>query len=234
MPKKALFYAWSVVIIGVAVLACAGFGWRSSNSTAFVVCLGLAGLAATFKMRLPKLTGTLSPAFVFVLVAAATLSWSETVAIAAISGIVQCVWFPKNRPTALQVAFNAAALAISSGIAYGIAPMMMVSGGKDMLVAGLGAAGVALLVSNTLIISMILCLIKEASFMTAWRSVQLWAVPYYLAGGLLANIWSRTQFTPGLAAMVLAAVSAYVMSIVFRELGALVVRADAQGSCPAR
>ncbi len=228
MPMKALYYAWSIVVIGVAVLVCAISGWQSADPSAFGVCLGLAALAATFKMRLPKLTGTISPAFVFVMVAIASLSWSEVVVIAAISGIVQCLWRAKKRPTSLQVAFNTSALAIASGMAYGLARMPVASGHLEMLAVGLGAAGITLLVSNTLIVSMILCLIQEAPFMTAWRSIQLWAVPYYLAGGLLANIWARTQLTGSLGVVILAAVSAYAVSIVFGELAGTVFRSEAK------
>jgi hypothetical protein len=222
MSPKALTYAWTVIAIGVTVLACAVLGWQSSNPEAFLLCFGLAALAATFKMKLPKLTGTLSPAFVFVLVSVVTRSWSETVVIAALSGIVQCLWRPKKRPTGLQMAFNAATMAIAGAVAHGMARILITAGDPAIQVAVLGAAGVSLLVTNTLILSTILCLLQEAPFMTVWRSIQLWAVPYYLAGGVLANIWSRAGLDRVTGMIVLAASSAYLINVAFQELGRLI------------
>ena len=117
-----------------------------------------------FLLKLPGLTGSISPGFVFLLVSVATLSWSETVAIAAVSGIVQSLWRPARRPSALQVAFNAATVAISGAVAHSLAHELSQAGGADVMVSVLGVAGVALLASNTLLVSTILCLIQEAPF----------------------------------------------------------------------
>lgn len=218
MTRTALIYAWTVIATGVAVLGCAALGWQSSNGAAWLVCLGLATLSATFKVRLPRLTGTISPAFVFLLVSVATRSWSETVAIGTVSAIVQCLWRAQRRPTALQVAFNAASMAIAAGVSHGVAQRLTAMGGADVLTVVLGAAGVALLITNTLLISTILCLIQERPFHTVWRAVQLWAVPYYLAGGVLASVWARSEFTVSSGVTILAAASVYLLSVCYNEL----------------
>jgi hypothetical protein len=217
MTRAAQTYAWIIILTGFAVLACAGLGWQSWSDAPFLVCLALAALAATFKMKLPNLTGTLSPAFVFLLVAVATLSWSQTVIIGAVSGVVQCLWRPKARPSALQVAFNAATMAISAAVASGLATAN--AAGPAVL---LGTAAVALLVTNTLIVSTILCFVKEAPFHSVWRSFQLWAVPYYLAGGVLAGIWAHADLRAGAGVIILAAASVYVLSVCYREFGLLI------------
>lgn len=100
-----------------------------------------------------------------------------------VSGIVQCLWRPKVRPSALQVAFNGATMAISGAVAGALATAT-----PARLAELLGTADIALLLTNTLLVSTVLCLIKEAPFSSVWRSFQLWAVPYYLAGGVLASI----------------------------------------------
>jgi hypothetical protein len=212
MPRNALIYGWAIIATGIAVLVCA-LASPVSLGPDFFACLALASLAATFKMKLPKLTTTISPAFVFVLVSVATLSWSQTVLISAASALVQCLWHPKKRPTWLQLAFNAAAMAIVGGAAHAVTGLLTVKGGTDVLVVALGAAGVTLLMGNTLIVSTILCLLKEAPFMTVWRSVQLWMVPYYLAGGALANVWARAQLTPFSGVIILAPLSVYLLSV---------------------
>jgi len=229
MTKSAQIYVWTVIAIGIAVLACAVVGWQSSNRGAMLACLGLAALAATFKVKLPKLTGTISPAFVFLLVSVATRSWSETVVIAVVSAIVQCLWRAKTRPRALQLALNAATLAIAGGVAHGVARGLTVMGGADVLAVVLGAAGVTLLVTNTLLISTMLWLIKEGPFYTVWRAVQLWAVPYYLAGGALASVWVRAELTFSTSVTILAAASVYVLSVCYQELGLLI--GDKGSSC---
>lgn len=58
MPKSALIYAWCVVAAGAAIAIASALLWRtqpagSSDAPAFWVCLALAGLASTFKVKLP-------------------------------------------------------------------------------------------------------------------------------------------------------------------------------------
>lgn len=67
MPQKAHIYAWTIIAVGVFIAACAGISWRPDDPAATLVCLVLAMLASTFKIKLPGLTGTISPSFVFVL-----------------------------------------------------------------------------------------------------------------------------------------------------------------------
>ncbi len=215
MPKHALAYAWAVIAVGAAVAASAALLWQSAGAAALLTCLGLAALASSFKVKLPGLTGTISPGFVFLLVAVARLSWSETVAIGVVSALVQSLWRAKRWPAGLQIGFNAATMAISGGLAYGVSHGLEQTGGDPVL--RLAAAGVVLLVTNTLIVSSILCLLKDAPLPTVWRSLQPRAVPYYLAGGLLAGVWSRADLTTGAGVALMAAVSVYLLGLCFRE-----------------
>ncbi len=214
MPRHALTYAWTVTTVGAIVAASAAFLWQSADTAMLLICLGLAALASTFKVNLPGLTGTISPGFVFLLVAVARLSWSETVAIGVSSALVQSLWHAKRRPASLQISFNATTMAISGGLAYGVSHGMSQTGGDPVLL--LAVSGVVLLVTNTLMVSVILCLLKEAPLSTVWRSLQPQAVPYYLAGGLLAGVWSRADVTSSGVAM-LAVVSVYLLALWYRE-----------------
>lgn len=65
--------------------------WSYPSPPLLLVCLGLALLGATFKVPVPGLTGTISPAFVPILFAAGKMNWQETVVIAALAGLTQCV-----------------------------------------------------------------------------------------------------------------------------------------------
>lgn len=213
MPKHAFAYALAVCAAGALVAANAAFLWQSGDTAALLVYLGLAALASTFKVRLPELPGTISPGFVFLLMAVARLSWSETVAIGVVSALVQSLWRAKRRPTTLQIGFNVAAMAISGGLAHAVSHGLTQTGGDA--VSMLAVSGVVLLVANTLIVSAILCLLKDAPLVTVWRSLQPQAVPYYMAGGLLAGVWSRVDIT-GSGVVLMAAVSVYLLGLCYR------------------
>src|SRR5215510_1688760 len=91
---------------------------RFENLFAYVCYFALAILTSSWKVRLPGITGTMSVNFLFVLITIAAFSFSETVILASTACIVQCCWRPRKRPRCIQVLFNMAALAISSGTAY--------------------------------------------------------------------------------------------------------------------
>jgi hypothetical protein len=221
MPKYALTYAWCVILTGTAILICAAARWHSPDAAAFGVCLALALFASTQKLKLAGLTGTLSPGFVFLLIAVATLSWTETVIIAVISGLTQLLWRPARQPDALQFGFAVGTMAISGGLTYGVTwGLVSMNGGYARAVI-LGIAALVLLVTNSLIVATILCLLNEAPFHTIWRSVQSRVVPYYLAGGVLADVWIKARLTRPTGVAVLAAISVYLLTLCLRELDAL-------------
>ncbi len=215
MAIKPLIYAWTVIAAGTAVAASALLFWQPQDIAAFVVCLGLAMLASTFKVKLPTADGTISPAFVFLLVAVDKLGWSETVAIGVASALVQSLWRRTTRPGAIQVSFNVATMAIAGGLAFGVAHGLAQSAGDPMVF--LAVAGVVLLITNTLLVAAIMCLIKNAPLYTVWRLLQPRVVPYYLAGGVLAGVWSRSDLTTSAGVAVMAAVSAYLLNLWHHE-----------------
>lgn len=210
MPKPALIYAWAILAAGAATAAGAAVVSTSYHVPATLVCLALAALAATFKWNLPGLTGTISPSFIFVLVAVGQLNSFETILVAAASAVAQALWRPKVWPTPLQVGFNMASLTLAAALAYGVMHQLPVKG-----VVAVAAAGVVLLVSNTMAVSLILCLLREVPLYTAWQAIQFWAVPYYLAGGILATVWAQAPLTAATVAA-MAATSAYLLSLSYR------------------
>ncbi len=216
MPQKVHIYAWTIIAVGVFIAACAGISWRPDDPAATLVCLVLAMLASTFKIKLPGLTGTISPSFVFVLVAVGQLSFAETVFIGAAAALVQSLWRPKVQPSRLQLGFNCATLAIAGGLAHGVAhglfsASVVIPNGLPLMVSGL-----VLLVTNTMLVAIILCLIQKSPLYKAWRSIQLWSVPYYVAGGVLAHVWAQAPLTSSISVAILAVMSTYLLSISYR------------------
>jgi len=216
MVRTALIYAWTVIAIGVAIVASATLLWQPQRTAAFLLCLGLAGLASTFKVKLPAAEGTISPGFVFLLVAISRLGWSEAVAIGMASALVQCLWQRKTRPDPLQLSFNVATMAIAGGLAFGVAHGLPQSAADPMLL--LAVSSVALLLTNTLLVAAIVCLLRKTPIRQVWRSLQPRVVPYYLAGGVLAGVWSRADLTTGVGVALMAAISVYLLYLWYREM----------------
>ena len=75
-------------------------------------------MAATLKLRLPGLTGTLSIGFVFVLLGISELTLAETMLMACAGVAVQCLWRAQRRPAAVQVLFSVSAVAVSLTLAF--------------------------------------------------------------------------------------------------------------------
>jgi hypothetical protein len=219
MTKPALTYAWTVVALGVAVAIGAAVLWPAGGAPApaFWACLCLAALASTFKVSLPGHDSSISPSFVFHLVAAAQFSCPETVAIAMVSGLIQALWNRQGKPALIQVGFNISTLAISNCLAYTMAHQAGSASGMAEHSLLLGVAGLVLVTVNTLMVSIVLCLLQRTSFVAAWQSLRSWVLPYYFGGGLLATVWVHTFDPPRLTFAVLAAISVYILNVCYRE-----------------
>src|SRR5436190_1738387 len=113
MTAKAKWFVSSVLIAGVIVLAASAADWKSVGTTRFLVYLALTLLSATLKVRLPGIEGTISVSFLFLVAAAGQFNVLQCALIAAPAAVVQCLWRPKRKPAAVQVAFSAAVLILS-------------------------------------------------------------------------------------------------------------------------
>src|SRR5271165_4114015 len=211
MPKQALVFASIVAAVGAGAVITAAVSWHSVALAPFFVAAALALLAATFKVRIPGVTGAISPVSVPILFAAGTLGWQAAAVIAAGSAILQCIWRPKTRPSALQVAFNSATMTLSAAVATLTAGLTAPAGSFVWFV----AAAVVYQVINAFLVSVILSLLGDGiTFRSLWRHCHLWSFPYQLAAGLFAGLWAQAvPLAAGnaapLAAIVLACVLLY-------------------------
>jgi hypothetical protein len=202
MPRAARTYLIGVVTAGMIVLAAAVFGWQSQNPTRFVTYLALAVLASTFKIRLPYVQGTLTPAFVLLLAAIAQLSLGETAVMAAVVGAVQVLWRPARRPMLAQVLFNPACLALSAAFAWVLSRIALVPWLDHSAVGLLLVSTLVLYGSNTVIVATMLAFLNQKSLSSVWQICYFWSLPYYLVGAAAAGVMtamSRTaDWTPSL------------------------------------
>lgn len=217
MPRNALIYARLLIVAAVVTATLAALASSAFDPVGLLICTALAALTSTFKFQLPGVTSTISPSFVFLLVAASQLNCFETMLVGALSTLGQALWRPKVKPTLLQIAFNASAVALSGAVAFGVAHEMAAGRGFPPVVM-LGIAGIVLFVANTLAVSTILCLLQGKAWYTVFHAIQTNAMAYYLGGGVLAALWSQVPLTAGFSFSVLAAGSTYLLAAGYRGL----------------
>ncbi|HEX8882655.1 MAG TPA: hypothetical protein VF749_21590, partial [Candidatus Acidoferrum sp.] len=92
MPKNAKAFIALVIAFGALFLLLAVASWSSANLKQFVVFMGLAALASALNVRVPGMESTVSPNFVFLLLAMVVLPFSQIVAISVAAALVQSLW----------------------------------------------------------------------------------------------------------------------------------------------
>jgi hypothetical protein len=214
MPLRAKIYATAVTAAGALTLLSAAVLWTCPSAARFLGCLCLALLGSTFKVKLPGMDGSISPSFVPILFAAGTMSWQETVAMAAAAGILQTLWKPRKKPLAVQVLFNSANMVIALGAGFAVSHAVA----PHPLLVQLAVAVTVFEVVNTFSVSIIVCLVGRSPFRSMWSNCHLWAFPYHLSGAALAAIWTQYDAGMSLTATILAAVTLYLLSVFYKEL----------------
>src|ERR1035438_9005771 len=159
MNKRAQFFVGLTIASGVCLVAyCLAEEAVVVPSSAYLVAVLLALLASTLKVHLPGITGTISVNFLLILIAVAVFSFAETVLLASLACILQCLWRPRSRPRIVQVSFNVATLAISSGASYRISHVFAGSSAEHLALLMALAAWVYF-VADTLLVSGVLSLV---------------------------------------------------------------------------
>lgn len=193
LPRAAQIYFMGILIIGLILLVAAAFGWQSQSPTRFAVYLALAAIASTFKIQLPRMQGTISPAFVLLLAAIAQLSFAETAVMALVSGAVQILWRSQRRPILAQILFSPACLILSASLAWVLSRLALEPLLDHSVVGVLLVSTVVLYGSNTLIVTAMLALVERKPLSAAWQLCCFWSFPYYLVGAAAAGIMTATS-----------------------------------------
>jgi hypothetical protein len=173
-----------VAILGAATFLFAVTTWRADDRSRFIAYVLLACLAGAMKVRLPGMHGTYSLSFLFVLIGAIELTFSETVMIAVPSMVVQCVWRPAVKPPALQVAFNGAACGLSAAVAYFAGRVRP----HDQVVLNLLLSAGAYFLTNTVLASLAVSFAQSLVFQRVWGAWFRLSLPYYLTGIVVAGV----------------------------------------------
>lgn len=195
MNRKTKLFITSTITTGACLLIFSISQIAATpSSAAFLPTALLALFASILKVRLPGIHGTISVNFLFILIAIALFTFSETVMLASAAALVQCFWRPKSRVKAVQLSFNVAVLAISSGAAFRISHFLT-SGLQTAVLTTVAAAFYFL--ADTLLISGVLSLVGSKSLFKVWGQCYLWSFPYYLTGAALAGFAVETNRAAG-------------------------------------
>ncbi len=199
LPRAARTYLAVVLAAGGCLLWVAVLQWQTEDPLRFAIYLSLAVASSTLKVKLPGLTGTLSPNFVLLLLAIVQLRLGETVLIAMAAGAMQSVWRPKHWPKPQQVLFNAAALSLSAALAIGVCHQAMAGLASHSLVGCLVLATLVFYGCNMLIVGSMLCLVDQKPLHKSWQLCHFWSFPYYLVGAAVAGLMTATTLPGGWA-----------------------------------
>ena len=230
MPNNAKIYIGLIVALGFAVLAgCLLFQAEFPDLPRYFSYLLLAVVASTMKVRLPGITGTMSVNFLFILIGIADFTLAETLTMGCLAILIQCIWRTRKRPKLVQVVFNVAALAISIAVAYEVSHFALALARAESLSALLVLAACVFFVSNTLLISGVLCLIDGKPLKNIWQQCYLWSFPYYLVGSAIAGLVTVSSRTIGWEASLLVLPLMYLVYTFYRlYLERVVPEADQQ------
>ena len=188
MPIRAKIYIYAMVVAAGVITALSATNLQTDNPIRLAAYLALTAVTSTLKIRLPKLTSSVTPGFLFVLLAVADFSLAETSLICLLAGLVQTLWRPKRKPAPIQVAFNAATITVSGALAHLAAHSLLPGSAAADGLGRVAAALVILFFANIAGVSIVLCLIESKSLSSMFRSVNYWAFPYYLAGTIIALV----------------------------------------------
>jgi len=192
MTRRTQLYIAATILAGCILLGSSLWEVRSLMlSSAYLAYCALALLASSLKVKLPGITGTISVNFVFVLIAVAVFSFSQTVLLAAMACVVQCVWKSRRKPRLVQISFNVAALCLSSGAAFRISHRL--AGAQEVNLPVLIAAAASLyFTANTMLVSGVMAMVEGKPLFRVWQQCYIWSLPYYGAGALVAGLTVST------------------------------------------
>ncbi len=182
----ALTFILTQLIGGLPLLPYALLRWHSDDYFRYASFLTVALCASVLKVHLPGIKATMSANFLFILVGILDLSYSETLLMGCLGGLVQTLWHANPRPRPIQWLFNLANLALSISAAELVFHSKFAAGVGFRWPLLMAAAATTYFAFNTISVSGIIAMTEKRNPVTVWKECYLWAFPYYLLGALIA------------------------------------------------
>ena len=190
-------YIDAVVAAGAMLMIYGILHWESDNLSRFAGYLAMALVAGSYKVRLPRLTSTISVSFVLILVAIAELSYAEAIFLSAGVALVQTLWKARRPQKPIRTVFNCASLVLSTTVAYVVCRALIGSAWSMALPAYLVTATALLFGTNTALMATVMCLAERKPVRAIWQQCYFWSFPYYLVGATVAGLMIATARTAG-------------------------------------
>ncbi len=216
MSDRAKAYVSCVAAAGLALLGLGFYEREFPDLRRFLIFLLLALVASTLKVRLPRITGTISVNFLFILIGIVLFSFSETVLLGCAAALLQSVWKPSQKPKPVQALFNVACLAISIGVAYWGSHFILSAAHKESLPVLLALAASLFFVTNTGLVAGVLSLVEHKSMSRVWQQCYAWSFPYYLVGAGIAGLVCVSTRSAGWVVALLVLPLMYLTYICYR------------------
>src|SRR6202790_4770098 len=184
--RLARLYIFLMVCAGATVLGYGFWTWQADDWGRYLFFLCISALASGMKVTLSAGSGTMSMNFLFILIGIESLSLGETLVMGSVGILIQRFFLAKQRPSAVQSAFNVASMACSIGAAYAAFHLgMRVGSWFETPLLLLLAAGTFFL-ANTFSIALVIALTEGKSAWAVWHDSYFWSFPNYLVGAAVA------------------------------------------------
>ena len=189
MSRTARTYITLIVFLGACSIVRALWSWSPHDLLRFFFYLILAAPAASLKVRLPGITGTMSVLFVFLLAGLVELGLAETIVIGSTCVVIQSAWRAKVRPRLVQVLFSVANIALAvtvADLAYSgwLSALQVQSSLRIAITASV------FFVANTLPVAIVIALTERKSVRQVWTDCYCWSFPYYLVGAAIVGAFT--------------------------------------------
>jgi len=182
----ALTFIFTQLIGGLPLLPYALLHWHSDDFFRYASFLTIALCASVLKVHLPGIKATMSANFLFILVGILDLTYSETLLMGCLGGLVQTLWHANPRPRPIQWLFNLANLALSISAAELVFHSKVAAGFGFRWPLLMAAAATTYFAFNTVSVAGIIAMTEGRNPILVWKECYLWAFPYYLLGALIA------------------------------------------------
>src|SRR5580698_7479796 len=186
MPIRAKLYIALILAAGTIGLSAELIHFHSADFVLFWCYFVFTLLTSGLKVRLPTVFATLSVNFLSILMGIVLFSLPEAILLGVAGTIVQCLWRPRVRPKAIQIAFSACSIGLAVATAHSVfhGPLNGILADLNPLL--LGAAACSYFIVNTVLIAGVIALSERRSVYKTWYQTYFWILPYHLAAASVA------------------------------------------------
>ncbi|HVW84164.1 MAG TPA: HD domain-containing phosphohydrolase [Bryobacteraceae bacterium] len=186
MVIRAKIYIALVLALGSLTLAAELLQFHAANPWIFWLYFAVTILTSGLKVRLPTAFATLSVNFLFILVGIVQFSLPEAMMLGAAGTVVQCLWKPRVRPKAIQIAFSTASICLAIFGAHATFHGPIAQYLSEIHPLRLGLAAFVYYIVNTGLIAGVIGLTERKSVYRTWYDNYLWVLQYHMVAAGIA------------------------------------------------